>query len=128
MQGSKSSGLAQRFLSIHGAVHVTFVLQHLVSRRTLASSGWKLLKRGRMRPLRGEPEDAGANLCPLDLYREIAPSLHTARRDHCTDGVELWIRIVESGRVVFGITWRVRITRSSTPVSIGELTSPNRHP
>jgi putative transposase len=36
MQRFKSPGFAQRFLSIHSAVHNTFNLQrHLVSRRTL---------------------------------------------------------------------------------------------
>jgi putative transposase len=36
MQGFKSAGSAQRFLSIHSAVHNTFNLQrHLISRRTL---------------------------------------------------------------------------------------------
>jgi hypothetical protein len=36
MQGFKSAGWAQRFLSIHAAVHNTLNLQrHLVSRRTL---------------------------------------------------------------------------------------------
>ncbi|MCZ8108316.1 MAG: DDE-type integrase/transposase/recombinase, partial [Burkholderiales bacterium] len=36
MQGFKSPGSVQRFLSIHAAVHNTFNLQrHLVSRRTL---------------------------------------------------------------------------------------------
>jgi transposase-like protein len=36
MQGFKSPGSAQRFLSIHSAVHTTFNLQrHLVSRRSL---------------------------------------------------------------------------------------------
>ncbi len=36
MQGFKSPGSAQRFLSIHAAVHKTLNLQrHLVSRRTL---------------------------------------------------------------------------------------------
>ena len=35
MQGFKSPGSAQRFLSIHSAVHNTFNLQrHLISRRT----------------------------------------------------------------------------------------------
>ena len=48
MQGIKSPGSAQRFLSIHAAVHNTFNLQrHLVSRRTLrlfragAAQAWK---------------------------------------------------------------------------------------
>jgi putative transposase len=36
MQGFKSSGSAQRFLSMHTAVHNTFSIQrHLLSRRTL---------------------------------------------------------------------------------------------
>jgi transposase-like protein len=36
MQGFKSSGTAQRFLSIHSAVYNTFNVQrHLISRRTL---------------------------------------------------------------------------------------------
>jgi hypothetical protein len=36
MQGFKSPGLAQRFLSVHGAVYNTFTLQrHPVPRRTL---------------------------------------------------------------------------------------------
>jgi len=36
MQGFKSSGSAQRFFSMHTAVHNTFSLQrHLLSRRTL---------------------------------------------------------------------------------------------
>jgi putative transposase len=36
MQGFKSAGSAQGFLSVHAAVHNTFDLQcHLVSRRTL---------------------------------------------------------------------------------------------
>jgi putative transposase len=36
MQGFKSAGSAQRFPSIHSAVHNTFNLQrHLISRRTL---------------------------------------------------------------------------------------------
>jgi putative transposase len=36
MQGFKSPGSAQRFLSMHAVVHNTFNLQlHLVSRRTL---------------------------------------------------------------------------------------------
>jgi transposase-like protein len=40
MQGFKSAGWAQRFLSIHAAVHNTFNLQrHLVSRRTLRLFG-----------------------------------------------------------------------------------------
>jgi transposase-like protein len=35
MQGFKSSGTAQRFLSIHSAVYNTFNVQrHLISRRT----------------------------------------------------------------------------------------------
>jgi transposase-like protein len=48
MQGFKSAGSAQRFLSTHSAVHNTFNLQrHLVSRRTLrlfrtdAAEQWK---------------------------------------------------------------------------------------
>jgi putative transposase len=48
MQGFKSSGSAQRFLSIHSAVYNTFKLQrHLISRRTLrvfraeAADHWK---------------------------------------------------------------------------------------
>jgi putative transposase len=36
MQGFKSPGSAQHFLSCHAAVHTTFNLQrHLISRRTL---------------------------------------------------------------------------------------------
>jgi putative transposase len=36
MQRFKSAGSAQRFLSVHSAVHNTFALQrHLISRRTL---------------------------------------------------------------------------------------------
>jgi putative transposase len=36
MQRLKSAGSAQRFLSVHGAVHNTFDLQrHLISRSTL---------------------------------------------------------------------------------------------
>ena len=40
MRGFKSPGPAERFLSIHAAVHNTFNLQrHLVSRRTLRLFG-----------------------------------------------------------------------------------------
>jgi transposase-like protein len=53
MQGFKSSGSAQRFLSVHSAVHNTFNLQrHLISRRTLrlfraeAASQWQLATAG----------------------------------------------------------------------------------
>jgi putative transposase len=49
MQGFKSPGSAQRFLSVHAAVHNTFNLQpHLISRRTLrlfrdeAASHWQI--------------------------------------------------------------------------------------
>ena len=48
MQGFKSPGSAQRFLSMHAAVHNTFNLErHLLSRRTLrlfraeAAQAWK---------------------------------------------------------------------------------------
>jgi transposase-like protein len=53
MQGFKSPGSAQRFLSIHSAVYNTFNLQrHLISRRTLrlfraeAASQWQLATAG----------------------------------------------------------------------------------
>jgi putative transposase len=49
MQGFKSPGSAQRFLSMHSAVHNTFNLQrHLISRRALrlfrseAASQWQV--------------------------------------------------------------------------------------
>jgi len=51
MQGFKSPGSAQRFLSIHSAVHNTFNLQrHLISRRCSASSGQRRGSNGKRQP------------------------------------------------------------------------------
>jgi K+ potassium transporter/DDE domain len=59
MQRFKSAGSAQRFLSVHAAVHNTFYLQrHLISRSTCESSEPKRWRTGRLRPLRPEPNPA----------------------------------------------------------------------
>src|SRR5205809_5575367 len=60
MQRFKSARSAQRFLSMHAAVHNTFYLQrHLVSRSTL-------------RVFRAEAANRSGGLSPLPIARELA--------------------------------------------------------
>jgi transposase-like protein len=48
----KSAGSAQRFLSMHAAVHNTFTFNAPISRRHFGPSGPRRHKHGRLRPLR----------------------------------------------------------------------------